>query len=492
MTENNRQSVTELAQTVQKPQDMMFPPHQTDLGNAKNLVLARGSTLRYCYPKKTWYIWDGVRWKPDDVGLIHRRAQETVHLMFAKAGKGQPSIDKKAAKHAMRSESRRALEAMVAIAQSQPGIPVLPSELDADPWQLNVQNGSLNLRTSELYRHEKRDLVTKLAPVTYDPEATCPQWTRFLNEILAGNEQLIAFLKRAVGYTLTGDTSEHVLFFLYGTGANGKTTFLRSLQGVFGDYACQADPDLLLKTYTPQHPTNIARLEKVRLTICMEVEEGRSMRTSLMKQLTGGDKRTARQMRQDFREYEPTDKIWLGANNKPRIRGQELAIWRRIKLIPFTMTIPEEKQDKHLAEKLIGEAPGILNWALEGCQEWQEQKGLDEPEDVKDAVEDYKSESDPLHEFIQEYCVIGAEKKSTSAGFYQGYKSWAIKEGLKQREILSHNAFSRELAGRFEKCKVKVKRDGKLKYQRGYKGIGLRKIEEIGDSYENSQAQSPF
>lgn len=471
--------------------------HRTDSGNAQNLILVKGSALRYCKPRNTWYIWDKARWKSDETGRIYWLAMQTVHMMFHRAQSGEAAIDKAAARHAQDSESRRALYDMVKLAGSFPAIAIHPDKLDADLWQLNLQNGSLDLRTVKLHRHERRNLITKLAPVRYDPAAKCPLWNKFLARILADNGALIDFLKRAVGYSLTGDTSEHALFFLYGTGANGKTTFLRALQAVFGDYACQADPDLLLSTNNPQHTTNIARLEKARLTVCMEVEEGRSMRTSIMKQLTGGDKRTARRMHKDFHEYEPTDKIWLGANNKPRIRGQELAIWRRIKLIPFTVTIPEDEQDKHLVGKLIAEGPGILNWALEGCREWQDE-GLKEPSDVKTATADYKSESDPLNEFLEDCCTINADSKDTSARLYEAYAAWALREGLKQRETLSHNAFSRRLASRFEReAKVAVRRDGTIKYQRGFSGVKVKGPEEQtqeqeGTATEYEQAEIPF
>jgi len=470
--------------------------HHTDLGNSQCLVLLHGSRIRYCYPRNTWYIWDGTRWKADDTGRIYALAKSTVHTMYHRAQSAEAEIEEGAARHAIKSEAKRALDAMVQLARSEEGIPVLPTELDADPWLLNLQNGVLNLRTGELSKHDKKDLITKLAPITYDAGATCPLWEKFLDRVLDGNDCLIEYLRRAVGYTLTGDTSEHVLFFLFGTGANGKTTFLHTLQTIFGDYSCQADPDLLLHTYNSQHPTNIARLEKVRLTVCMEVGEGRSMRTSLMKQLTGGDKRTARRMRQDFREYEPTDKIWLGANNKPRIRGQELAIWRRIKLIPFTVTIPEDEQDKHLVEKLIKEAPGILNWALGGCEEWQLEEALNEPADVKNATADYKSESDPLNEFIVDYCNIETNAETTTSALYESYLSWATKEGLTQRETISHDAFSRRLGSRFKrKASIRVNGiDGARKYQRGYKGISLKTLEEreFGTKEDNEQLEIPF
>lgn len=469
--------------------------HHTDLGNTLYLTMLHGSKIRYCYPKNTWYVWDGTGWRPDDTGRIHSLAKHTVHKMYHRAQSKGGDIEANAAKHAIASEARRAIDAMVELAKSEEGIPILPVDLDSDPWLLNVKNGTLNLETGKLQKHNKKDLITKLAPVKYDAEATCPLWDKFLDRVLGGNEELIEYLRRAVGYTLTGDTSEHVLFFLYGTGANGKTTFLHTLQTILGDYSCQADPDLLLSTSSSQHPTNIARLEKVRLTVCMEVGEGRAMKTSLMKQLTGGDVRTARRMRQDFREYEPTDKIWMGANNKPRVRGQELAIWRRIKLIPFTVTIPEEEQDKHLVRKLVAEGPGILNWALQGCQGWIE-NGLDEPGEVKSATADYKSESDPLNEFIEDYCRIEADAETATAALYQFYLAWASTEGLNQRETLSRDGFSRRLAGRFQRkaSVVLMSQDGTKKYRKGFKGIGLKTLEEreLGEKRENEQLKIPF
>lgn len=470
--------------------------HHTDLGNTLYLTLLHGSKIRYCYPKNKWYVWDGTRWKPDDTGRIYSLAKNTVHKMYHRAQSGSGGIEKNAARHAIASEARRAIDAMVELARSESGIPILPAELDADPWLLNLENGTLNLETGKLGKYKKKDLITKLAPVKYDAEAKCPLWDKFLERVLGGNWELIEYLRRAVGYTLTGDTSEHVLFFLYGTGANGKTTFLHTLQTILGDYSCQADPDLLLSTSSSQHPTNIARLEKVRLTVCMEVGEGRAMKTSLMKQLTGGDKRTARRMRQDFREYEPTDKIWLGANNKPRVRGQELAIWRRIKLIPFTVTIPEGDQDKHLAGKLIAEGSGILNWALVGCERWQFESGLDEPGEVKSATADYKSESDPLNEFVEDYCNVDPNVDTAIVDLYESYLAWASTEGLSQRETLSRDGFSRRLGNRFQKkASVKVATvDGTKKYQRGYIGIGLKTLEEreTGKKREHDQLKIPF
>jgi len=466
--------------------------HHTDLGNSQQLVLLHGSSLHYCYPRKKWYIWDQTRWKVDDTGRIYALAINTVHVMYHRAQSGEAKIEKGAAKHAEDSEASRAIDGMVKLARSGEGIAVVPLKFDVDPWLLNLQNGVLNLKTGELGKHDKKDLITKIAAVSYDAEATCPLWDKFLSRVLNDNIALIEYLRRAVGYSLTGDTSEHALFFLYGKGQNGKTTFLRTLQSILGDYACQADPDLLLSTNNPQHSTNIARLDKIRLTVCTEVGEGRSMRTSLMKQLTGGDKRTARQMREDFSEYQPTDKIWLGANNKPRIRGQELAIWRRIKLIPFIVTIPGDEQDKHLAEKLINEAPGILNWALVGCEQWQSEEDLNEPAEVKTATADYKSESDPLAEFITDCCIVDPDAETTTADLYDSYTKWAAKEGLKTRDIISHNVFTRRLGARFEKKKAVKARwpDATKKYERGFKGIDLITI--LDEKGHDEGYESPF
>ena len=403
----------------------------TDWGNARRLVALHGEDLRFCYPWSRWLVWDGICWGMDDTGEVQRRAKNTVATIYTEAGRALDDDARKAiGKHAIRSESDNRLRAMTNLAQSEPTIPVLPGELDGDRWLLNLQNGTLDLHTATLEPHRRTDLITKLAPVRYDPGARCPMWLAFLDRIMAGNPDLIAFLQRAVGYALTGDTSERCLFILHGSGANGKSTFLNVVSALLGeDYAQQTPTDTLLtKPWGNTIPNDVARLRGARLVTAQETEEGRRLAESLVKQMTGGDKLTARFLRAEFFEFVPNFKIFLATNHKPEIRGTDKAIWDRIRLIPFDVTIPEHEQDKHLAEKLQGELAGILCWALDGCLAWQ-RDGLGEPAEVKRATAGYRAEMDVVESFIEDCCHLSPMAVASKGALYDAYCKWCEQSG---------------------------------------------------------------
>ncbi len=444
---------------------------QTDMGNAAWMVELYGDDLRYCHKWHKWLVWNGQRWRTDDEPAVMQRAKRTVqHLYMVASQIGDENRREAAAKWAMRSESRTRLQAMIGLARSEPGVPVESEELDANPWLFNCENGTLDLRTGQLRRHDRRDLCTMLAPVEFDATARCPKWEAFLERVMDGNRALIRFLQRAAGYSLTGDVSEHVLFFLYGTGANGKTTFINTQLALMGQYGRQADSDLLLATYNRSHPTNVARLAGARFVACAEVEEGCRIAESLVKSLTGGDRRTARRMREDFWEYNPTDKIWLAANSKPRIYGQDEGIWRRIRLIPFNVAIPEDQQDRHLSQKLLDELPGILNWALEGCLAWQSQ-GLTAPEEVKAATASYRSEEDVIGRFVDQNCNVSPDAMVPASELYRDYVAWCKDNDEKAK---SQTAFGRLLTQRGFQSHV----PGDDKKRRTWRmGIGLRELD---------------
>jgi putative DNA primase/helicase len=315
-------------------------------------------------------------------------------------------IDKRAMfTHVTYSNSRAGVRNMVAMAKSD--LAIGPEELDTDPWLFNVTNGTLDLQTGELREHRREDFVTKLAPVTFEPAATCPMWDEFLRTIFARNEELIGYMGRLVGYCLTGVPEEHILPFLYGDGANGKTTFCETILKLMGpDYGMKAAPDLLMAKRSESHPTERADLFGKRFVACIETEEGRRMAEALVKELTGGDRVRARRMREDFWEFTPTHHVWLASNHKPAVVGTDHGIWRRIKLIPFEVRIPKEEQDKKLPAKLAEELPGILNWALAGCLDWQ-RDGMQEPAIVGAATEDYAAEMDEVGQFIDACCELG-------------------------------------------------------------------------------------
>jgi putative DNA primase/helicase len=403
--------------------------HLTDLGNARRFAAMHGDDVRYCLAWGKWLVWDGKRWATDETQEILRRAKATVAALYDEpASVEDPDKRKALAQHATRSESENRITAMINLARSEPGIPVTPDRLDTDPWLLNVQNGTLDLRTGELRPPQREDLITKLAPVLYDPEARRTTWEAFLKEIMAGDTELIRYLQKATGYTLTGSTREQCLFILYGTGANGKSTLLRTLGSLLGDYARQTPTETLLAKRSTSIPNDIARLQGARFVTAIEAEGGRRLAEALVKQLTGGDKIAARFLHREFFEFEPTFKLFMAVNHKPPIQGTDHAIWRRIQLIPFDVTIPETEQDKDLQEKLREELPAILRWAVEGCLSWK-REGLRPPNTVISATATYQQEMDVIATFIADRCVAGPGEKENTGVLYEAYSIWCNETG---------------------------------------------------------------
>ncbi len=453
-----------------EPGDDALPVHLTDLGNSRRLVRRYGNQLRYCHPWGRWLVWDSRRWALDDTARVERAAKATVAGIYAEAAAcPEDSHRKELAKHALRSEAATKLGAMMALARSEPGIPVLPDALDADPWLLTVQNGTLDLHTGELQPHSPGDLITKLAPVAYDAAATCPRWLDFLAETFEGNAALIAYVQKMAGYALTGDTSEQSLFVLWGTGQNGKSTMLSALGALLGDYWKQTPTETLLARSGNTIPNDVAALKGARLVTAIEADEGRRLAESLVKQMTGGDPLAARFMRAEWFNFVPTFKLFLATNHKPEIRGTDLAIWRRIRLIPFRVTVPEGKQDKHLGDKLQNELPGILAWAVRGCLAWQ-QEGMAPPAEVVAATTQYREEMDPLADFLAERCMELPGVATEAGTLFKAYSEWCERGGEKP---LNQRQFGLRLAERgYAKDRNTVTR----RYQ--YHGLALRASDE--------------
>ena len=317
---------------------------------------------------------------------------------------------------------------LLAIAASS--LEVRYPDLDSDPLLLNLDNGSLDLRSGGLRPHRPEDLITKIAPLRFSEAAQCPRFLSFLDQIFAKDQELIRFIQRALGYSLTGLVTEQVFFLCYGTGANGKSTLMELIAGALGDYALTAPPGLLLAKKHEGHPTEIADLFAARFVHTSEVMADSKFDEQRIKSFTGGDTLKARRMREDFWSFKPTHKIWLSTNHRPEVQDSSHGFWRRVRMVPFTVTIPEEERDQHLLEKLRAELPGILNWLVAGCLQWQSE-GLGTCRAVEVATSAYRAESDTLAEFLEDECECAAFHEVQSSVLYKAYLTWS--EARKQR-----------------------------------------------------------
>ncbi len=396
----------------------------TDKGNARALVHYFGENLRYVAEQKKWVVFDGRKWETNDIAA-ERAAKRIGDKWAALALEAESSDDKKALlSKAAAASSARAIKAMVELARSEPAVYARAEEFDANPWLLNCANGTLNLKSGQIFPHDRAQMHTKMVPVSVNPQAACPVWDRFLARVVP-QENIRAFLQRAVGYSLTGDTSEQVLFFLHGSGANGKSTFLSTLMKMMNGYAKGIPQDVLIRKNNENSNTNdIARLKGARLVTSSEIDEGKQIAEAKVKAMLSGESLTARFLHQEFFDFRPEFKIWFSANHKPQVRSGGEGFWRRVMLVPFTVFIPKEERDGELEFKLEAEFPGILNWALAGCAAWQE-SGLNAPEEVIAATQEYREDEDILAPFLDSKCVFDPRFEIARRELYQAYYRFA-------------------------------------------------------------------
>jgi len=326
---------------------------------------------------------------------------------------------------------------------AKPEIPASPEELDADPWLLNCESGTIDLRTEELREHRREDLITKMAPVEYYPAAAAPTWEAFLERVLPG-EKLRRFVQQAAGYSATGSTSEQCMFIHHGPGANGKSTYQETISAALGDYAMPTPTETLLVKRPGGVPNDVARLKGARYVTASETEEGRRLAESLVKDLTGQDTISARFMWAEWFDFKPTHALHLSTNHKPEIRGTDAAIWRRIRLIPWAVTIPPAEQDRKLPEKLRDELPGILAWIVRGCSAWQ-REGLEAPEEVRQATRAYRAEMDVLAAFLADCCLRDEDETAFAGELWGAWKRWCEETG---EQIGTQKRFGGRLAER--------------------------------------------
>lgn len=441
----------------------------SDLGNAMRFVRKYGDKVKYCSEWGTWLIYDGKRWVKDRKLQIEDMAK-TIPIDVHKEVVGviTPEDKVKLSKHAQRSEGAYSIKEMIKLAASDPQIAVTHELIDKDRWLLNVNNGTINLTTGEIHPHNARDMITKLAPVDYSPSASSELWQNFLNDVTGGNEEFSRFLQKAVGYSMTGDTSEDVLFFVYGPTATGKSTFLEAIKSTLGDYAKTADFESFLKHNGNNGPRDdIAMLEGARMVVSVEVDEGKRLAEGLIKQLTGRDTVACRPLYKSTIQFMPTMKLWMAANHKPKVSAEDEAMWRRIRTLPFDKTIPEDKRDPTLKAKVrntLEVGPAILAWAVKGCLLWQKE-GLKPPKKVQEATQEYRQTQDVIGEFIEDTIEFYEEETLLRAEVYNAYKQWCE----------NHGEYPVSQTMLTQKLKERGWKEGPRGKQRCFVGVMLRK-----------------
>jgi putative DNA primase/helicase len=409
--------------------------------------------LRYVASWAKWMIWQGDHWKADDTLFAFHRARQICRAAAMKCNKGGSK--------ARRIASSQTEAAVERLARSDRRLAATVEQWDGDPWLLNTPGGVVDLKTGTMRPHDPLDYLTKITAVA--PGGDCPTWLAFLNRVTGGDAELQVFIKRVCGYTLSGDTSEHALFFLFGHGANGKSVFVETIAAIVGSYHRTAPIETFTATSSERHPTELAGLMGARLVSAVETEEGRRWAESRIKTLTGGDTIAARFMRQDYFEFTPQFKLMIAGNHKPGLRSVDEAIRRRLHLVPFGITIPADERDLHLKEKLQAEWPGILAWMIEGCLEWQAD-GLRPPRAVVEATTAYLDAEDAISAWLIESCMASSDGWESGVRLFASWKAWADREGEPPGSL-------RRLRDNLETRGLTAARKNNL---RGFQGVMLR------------------
>lgn len=402
----------------------------SDLFGAEQFVQQHGAYVRYT-KAAGWRLWTGTRWAVDTRNDVTNLAKVTVRgLRIPDTAYGQKEKLKAWFDYLARSQNAGGIAALLRLASSEPGVAMDEPDFDRDPWRLNCANVTVDLRTGRTYDPRPTDYITHQIPVAYDPEAPCPRWNAFLHRVLGGDADLVRFVRLAVGYSLTGVTDEQCVFFLYGTGRNGKSTFIETLQALFGSYSVKLPMETFLVRKNEGVNWNLADLFGRRLAVASEIEQGRRLAEAVVKDLSGSDTISAQRKHQDPFQFVPETKLWMYGNHKPILVGAEEGIKRRIKLIPFTQTIPPAEVDRQLGRKLRDELPGILAQAVRDCLQWQAQ-GLDAPLAVTDATAAYFSEMDILAPFLTSTCVLDPNARVAHKELYAAYGQWAEENNIR-------------------------------------------------------------
>jgi putative DNA primase/helicase len=432
-----------------------LPPRFSEDALALRFSRRYGDNLRYVLAWGHWMCWDGRRWVDDDTLHVFDLARGICRAASAECGDAKERA-------AIRIAAAQTVTAIERLARADRHHATRVEQWDKDLWLLNTPTGTIDLRTGDIHEQSRNEYITKITAAGLGGD--CPLWLRFLERVTGGDPDLQSFLQRMIGYSLTGCTREHALFFLYGTGANGKSVFLSTISGLLAEYAKTAPASSFTASTNEQHPTDLAGLRGARFVTAIETEDGSRWAESKIKSLTGGDKIAARFMRCDFFEFVPEFKLVIAGNHKPGLRSVDEAIRRRLHLVPFTVTIPQEERDPSLAEKLRAEFPGILAWAIRGCLAWQEH-GLNPPAVVRNATTEYLAGEDAIGRWLEDDCIEDEAIWTSSAALFVDYRAWCERTGEKP---ISPKRLTQGLEGRG----LVQKRTGSA---RGLSGVGLRR-----------------
>lgn len=440
------------------PTDPMPKEPASELGYARRLAYLHADWLRFVPAWRRWYCWDGQRWQHDVTGQAQGAMKSIARRVTASALLGGTDEE---IRNARRAESAHAINGALSLAGTEPGIVISHTQLDADPLLLNTANGTFDLASGQLRPHDPADLITKIARGAFRPDARGAEWDKFLERVQP-DPAVRHYLSQITGHGLEGRVVVHVLAIMLGSGANGKSTFINALLDALGDYAAPADPELLTARSFDRHPTGTADLAGLRLAVIHESDRGRRLAEATVKRLSGGDPVKARRMREDFWTFQPSHTFLLMSNHKPVITGNDVGIWRRIKLVPWPVQIPAAEQDDELGDKLKAERDAVLSWLIAGHRAWRA-SGFAEPEAVTSATDGYREESDVLARFIAQKCVIGVSHRVRSQELFGAWITWCQSEN---EEPGSQTAFSLALEKRgYDKQATNV---GKVWY-----GLGL-------------------
>jgi len=439
----------------------------TDTGNAEFMVKLYKDELRYDHRHKRWLIWENHHWIPDKNGRVSRLAITAARTRAALANNiDDEELKKKIIKWARDSENRFRIEACIGMAQKIEPFADKGEGWDTHRMLLGAENGVIDLYTGQLRDGQPEDFITMSTHLNFDPDAKCTRWEQFIDEIFPDPE-LADWVYRALGYSITGDATEHLVFLGFGKGANGKTRLLNAVRAALGDYA-QNTPFSTFALPKTTTTNDLAALENARFVTSSETTEGTHLNEERIKAISGEDPIESRFLYKEFTSFEPHLKLWLFVNHKPLITDDSIGIWRRMRLIPFTKQFTGQDADKQLGVKLKTEAQGILAWLVRGSLEWQKRGLTPVPKCVQAATQEYQQENDELSRFIGDHCVEDPQREAKAGKLFDLYCLWAQNEGMKDKDILTLTAFGRRISERYTKRK---KPDGWY-----YQGIGKRNL----------------